>query len=376
MKKITIITMQLKTPGGIERFFSTLATILSDNYEIEIVANYGKPSDTLAFPIPDKVKITYLSPNQPAEISMKNLLLSLSWQKIPTEIRRRIKINQTQNQAFQHFLKNLKTDYIITDRAIYNTLVQKYYHGYAKKLATDHNHHQNSPKYINSLLKSLKGFDALILPTSELMHFYQKRIQPVKCYYIPIPLSDIPTQKSSLNSKNLLSVGRLVPEKDYSTLIDIMNQIHKKDPSVHLTIIGDGQELSNIQSKIHSYHLENAVSLTGWLSPKEIKKYYYESSLFVVTSKTEAFGLVLAEAMSYGLPCIAFDRASGALTQLKDGIGFLIPQKDSQKMTDTILNLLNDPTALKKQQPLLERAVQKHDLKNVKKDWLSILKSI
>ena len=49
MKKITIFTMQLRTPGGIERFVTTLANMLSTEYEVEIVANYGKPTDALAF---------------------------------------------------------------------------------------------------------------------------------------------------------------------------------------------------------------------------------------------------------------------------------------------------------------------------------------
>lgn len=74
MKKITIITMQLKTPGGIERFVSTIATMFAKNYNVEIIANYGKSSNPTTFKIPSNIKITYLTPNQPAEISLKNLI--------------------------------------------------------------------------------------------------------------------------------------------------------------------------------------------------------------------------------------------------------------------------------------------------------------
>ena len=72
MKKITLVTMQLKTPGGIERFVSTLAGIFADDYEVEIVANYGRPTDTLAFPLHKNVKVTFLGPVQPKEISLKH----------------------------------------------------------------------------------------------------------------------------------------------------------------------------------------------------------------------------------------------------------------------------------------------------------------
>ena len=67
--------MQLRTPGGIERFVSTLATMFSDNYNVEIIANYGKPSTALAFPLSKNIKVTFLQPTQPKEISMKNLII-------------------------------------------------------------------------------------------------------------------------------------------------------------------------------------------------------------------------------------------------------------------------------------------------------------
>ena len=79
--------MQLKTPGGIERSISTLAAMFSNDYEIEIVANYGKPSDHLSFSVPKTVKLTFLTPVQPQEISMKHLITSLKWHQIPSEIK-------------------------------------------------------------------------------------------------------------------------------------------------------------------------------------------------------------------------------------------------------------------------------------------------
>ena len=57
--------MQLKTPGGIERFITTLASMLSNDYSIEIVVNYGKNSDQLAFSLPNDIKTTFLSSVQP-----------------------------------------------------------------------------------------------------------------------------------------------------------------------------------------------------------------------------------------------------------------------------------------------------------------------
>ena len=365
--------MQLKTPGGIERFVSTLATMLANDFTIEIVANYGKKSDQLAFPLPENVKITFLTPIQPQEISMKNLITNFKWHQIPHELHRRIKITHIRNRAFRSFFKNHKTDYIITDRALYNSLVNKYYHGTAKKIATDHNYHQNNPSYIRELLNSIKSYDALVVATNELKNFYQPKTS-VKCFFIPNALDHIPSHKSTLSTKNLLSIGRLVPEKNYPALIEVMSKIHAKDPDIHLTIIGDGVEKTKLQNLIHAKSLNSCITLTGWLTQNQIAKYHYDSSLFVMTSYTEAFGLVLTEAMSYGLPCIAFSKASGARAQINSKNGFLIQDNNPNTMAQKILYLLDNKSVLKALQPTINQEIRnKYSLDIIKKAWKKLL---
>ena len=372
MPRVTIITMQLHTPGGIERFISTLASMLSKDYQVEIIANYGHPSDSPAFSIPDHVKLTFLTPKQPAEISLKQLITHLKWHQIPAELSRRKNIANTQNQAFHNYLKNLDTDYIITDRANYSHLVTKYYHGKAKKIATDHNFHQNNSKYIHELLNSIASFDALVLATNELRDFYANKTS-IPCHSIPNPLPSIPIKKTPLTTKNIISVGRLVPEKDFSLLINAMKYVHEKDPNIHLTIVGDGIEKSKLQLQIHSSHLENTVTLTGWLSQPEIAKLYYDSSLFVMTSKTEAFGLVLSEAMSYGLPCLALSRASGAKAQITANIGLLLDTDDPITIAENILSLLHSPAKLQKYQNNISPHIQRYSTSDILKQWQSLL---
>ncbi len=372
MKKITIITMQLKTPGGIERFVSTLADMFSSDFKVEIVANYGRPEEKLTFPLSEKVKTTFLTPTQPKEISMKKLITGFKWHKIPNELRRRQKIDETREKAFKSFLKDLDTDYIITDRALYNHLVQKYYRGNAVKIATDHNFHQNKSQYIDELMDSIEGFDYLVVATDELKDFYSTKTD-VKCLKINNPLDTIPSKKSDLSSKNLISVGRFVPEKDFETLIDVMKLVHEKDENIHLTIIGDGITYPRVKTKVEKLGLEAVVSLPGFLSQAEIKQYYYDSSLFVLTSKTEAFGLVLTEAMSYGLPCIAFDRASGARAQITKHTGILIEDADVEKMANRIIKLLKDHELLKTYQNFINQAIVNYDKKQIQKDWAKIV---
>lgn len=373
MKKITLITMQLKTPGGIERFVCTLAQMFSKKYQVEIIVNYGTHKDSLAFPIPKNVKLSFLSEKQPKEVSLKNILLTMEWQKIPQELKRRYQIKKDQNKVFKEYLKNLQTDYIITDRALYSSIVGKYYNGDAKKIATDHNFHQNNRIYIKTLLRSIKGFHALIVATEELQKFYQNKAKNIRCFYIPNPLPYIPTQKSNLNTKNLLSIGRFVPEKDFLTLIKVMSEVHATNPDIHLTIIGNGVQMPLIKKEIKNLKLEKNISLPGYLKQSEIEKYYYNSSLFVMTSKTEAFGLVLSEAMSYGLPCIAFKRASGARAQINSKTGILIENSNIHAMASSIIKTINNHALLKQYQTNISAYIQQLTPETIFNLWEQIL---
>ena len=374
MKKITIITMQLKTPGGIERFVSTIATMFSKNYSVEIVANYGRPLEPLAFPLAKDIQTTFLSPIQPQEISLKKIITSLKWHQIPKELIRRYKINYTRNVVFKKYLNDLDTDYIITDRALYNRLVNKYYTGKALKIATDHNHHQHNQKYIKELTSSLAGFTFLVVATQELKDFYQEKIKPVKCEFIPNPLPSIPTKKSPLLTKNIISVGRLVPEKDYSLLISAMEIIHQQNKDIKLTIIGDGLERQQLEQSIKNKHLDKCVKITGFLPQTAIAQYYYDSSLFALTSKTEAFGLALTEAMSYGLPCLALARASGARAQLNKTNGFLIDSDDPSVIAKKILYIFKNQDKLKPLQKNIEKDIkEKFSEQTIRKKWIELL---
>lgn len=365
--------MQLRKFGGIERFVTTLAEMFHDDYDVTIVANYGKESDTLAFEMPKNIRINYLLPILPKEVSLKAIIRDKHFTKIPAELKRRINIYASREKAFKTVLKNIDADYIITERSIYNRLVGKYYRGNARLIATDHNFHQYQRKYIHDLIDSIKKFDYLVVPTKELVEFYQTRTK-VKCLFIPVPLNNIPTKKVNFAEKNVISIGRFYPEKDFLTLIDVMKKVKEKDSTIKLFLVGDGPQRKEIEKKIRLHNLSDNVVLTGALTQNQIAKYYYKSSVFVMTSLTEAFGLVITEAMSYGLPAIAFDRASGARAQISSDVGVLIKQADVEQMAEKIVELLNNPTRLKEYQININQKITQYGQEMVRQDWAKIIR--
>ena len=191
---------------------------------------------------------------------------------------------------------------------------------------------------------------------------------------IPNAIHITNNNKSKINNKQIISVGRLSEEKGYLDLIDIMKYVVKTDKNIKLIICGTGHQKEQIENKIKELSLENNIILKGFLKEEKLYKEYINSSLYVLPSISEAFGLVLLEAMHFGLPVIAFDTASGARNLLKNDVGLLIKDRNKKEFARQIINLLNNQELLKKYQNKSLNEVKKYDTDVIKKEWLKILK--
>ena len=108
-------------------------------------------------------------------------------------------------------------------------------------------------------------------------------------------------------AKNCLFVGRVGIEKNINFLIDSFKQINETLPNTHLTIIGDGPERKNIEKKIKTYNLTENITLTGYLSKKNVFSAYHAADLMLFPSKTETQGLTAVESIMSGTPVIGIN---------------------------------------------------------------------
>ena len=343
MKKITILALHLGY-GGIERCISNLVNSLCDDYDIEIVSTY-KILDKPAFKIDSKVNIKYLITDmKPNKKEIKESLKKLKLITFMKELRNAQKILKLKKELMINYIKNCHSDIIISTRDIHNLWLSKYGNDNCLKIGWEHNFHNNNQKYINKIIKSVYGLDYFVLVSKSLKEFYDSKTGNCKCVYIPNSISYIPKNKAKLTGKNLISVGRLEVEKGYSDLIDVFSLVHKVYPDWKLNIMGDGSLKEELQRKIHKLNLTDSIILHGFRDSKYIEKELLKSSIYLMSSTTESFGLVLIEASSFGLPCIAFTSASGACEIIKDNWdGYLIENRDKEKMAKRIINLIKNP---------------------------------
>lgn len=145
---------------------------------------------------------------------------------------------------------------------------------------------------------------------------------------------------SDCSAKSVIFVGRFSKQKDMSSLLRIWNQVYQRHPDWQLHIYGGyGEEQDVILSKIR----EMDANILFHESTADIMEKYKESSILLLTSQYEPFGLVLPEAMSCGLPVIAFDCPYGPADIITNGVdGFLIYNRNEEEYVEKLCMLINN----------------------------------
>lgn len=390
MKKVTILALHLGY-GGIEKCISTLANTLCNQYQFEIIATY-QFKKLKSFSLDEKISVRYLLPGELTKKveSYKTNFIHFHWIQLWKELFRdyikkgkMISLVQdtwksylTVRNGKKKMVESIRTcdsDIIISTRDIHNKWLGKYGKKETIKIGWEHNHPHGNQKYAKKIVKSVQNLDAFIVVSPELKKFYEPKVK-CPCFYIPNAIDDIPKKVSERKEKRIISVGRLSHEKGYLDLIDVFDIVHQKYPEWKLDIIGDGVEHSVIEQKIEAYHLENAITLHGFQDKDYINQCLLNSSIYVMTSYTESFGIVLLEAFSYGLPCIAFDSAEGANLLISNNWdGYLIPDRNKNQMAKRICELIQNQNRRIIMGDNGYKKAEKYQVKEIKKKWIALL---
>lgn len=373
-KKISILNLHFGY-GGIEQANVNLANMLIDKYDIELVTLY-KTIDVIPYDINPKVKIIYLSSLKPNKKEFIEALKTKKIFKIISEGIKSVKILFLKHYLVKNFIINSNSKYIVSSRIEFTKLLSNYGVDGSIKIAQEHRHHNNDYKYIKKLKNSLKNIDYFLPVSKELKEYYELKFVNTNVKYIRHALAHYPLEPNKYNGKKLISVGRLSKEKGYLDLIDIFYDLNKIDKEYTLTIVGSGFEEEAIKEKIKEKKLDKKVNLTGFLNKKEVNKLYSKSSIYLMTSLSESFGLVLIEAMSFGIPCVAFDTAEGSKEIINGKNGLIIKNRDKEKMVLEVDNILNNKSLYDKMSKEARKTSNNYKLELVKKEWLDFFERI
>lgn len=343
IKKITILMLHLQH-GGIEKQTITLANELSKDYDVEIISTYSmncKP----AYEVNDSVKIKYLMDTHPNRKEIADAIKAKNIFEVIKQGFIAVKILILKKLLMEKQIKKLDCDYVLSTRVEFAEMLTKFAPKGVTTITQEHLH-DDSESYISKCKKAFKNLDYLVVLCEGSQNNFTKWLKDnkrVKIVRIPNILENVPNENAALKGNNLVSVGRLHPVKNFLGLIEVFNLVTKKVPEARLTIVGGGEELESLKGKVIEYGLQNNVTFTGMVSKKDVEAYMLSSDLYVMTSLTECFPMVLLEASSVGLPLISYDVPVGPCAIIKnDENGYLIDFEETEKMADKIAQILND----------------------------------
>jgi len=170
-----------------------------------------------------------------------------------------------------------------------------------------------------------------------------------KCHVVRcgVDLEKYESSQKTVDSKDgvfkILQIGSLHWKKAQVYLVQVMASLRKRGVPFHLTIIGEGQERTSIESEIKKHQLENHITLVGAKRQDEVARILPQSDCYVQSSVSEGIPVAIMEAMACELPVVS-TKITGIPELVLDGeTGILVPANDVANMANALEKLYNDP---------------------------------
>lgn len=314
--------------GGAERVMTILANTLSKlGHDVTIIS---KDHSESFYPINEEVKLYY--PKTKVNYGTK---LSTLWGRrgIYRDLYRFLRKNRpdvvipfstTTNGVMIVICRMLGLPVIASEHMNHKTTSEKFSHRFIRRFVYPH------ASYLTVLTKRDKD------------EYYSRFMKNVEVMPNPLALQPFNNEGAPPRENCILAVGDLNrwEHKGFDTLFHIFANIRKQHPDWRLCIAGGGEK-GPIERMIEEQGLDGHVNLLG--QTKEVQKYLQLCSIFVLPSRWEGLPLVLVEAMSQGIACIAFDCFTGPAEMITNGFdGILVEDQNRESFEMELSKLIAD----------------------------------
>lgn len=241
------------------------------------------------------------------------------------------------------------------------------------------NFNQNPQVPYRKIARRLAGryADAIVTLTEEDQRLYRKNLH-LRC---PIVTIGNPMRKMSarseydITSTNLLSIGRLTPQKGFDLLVQVAARILPSNPDWHWQILGEGKDRESLEKQIKRAGLEEQVSFLG--NRGDVDDYYKRAAIFVLTSRYEGLPMVLLEAKAHRLPIVSFNCETGPAEIIDDGQnGFLIDGLDCGAMADKLEGLMKSRVKRQEFSAAADLNSERFDMGNIMVAWKELFERL
>lgn len=372
----------MKNFAGIERILTCKMNYIASQTSHEVsLMTYEQQGHPIPFPL-DRT-ISHL----PLDIMMpqRSEMTLVQWLKAYVNARRRFRYQ------FMSLLKKNHPDIVISTVYSYQVLdivINTCYRQGIKTIMESHTQGETTTlsykfKYNKCLfrffslwdkhiMRSLKHCNSVVTLTKHDISFWQKYTNRTEV--IPNMLTIIPKKVIDYEVKRVISAGRYMSEKGFDMLLEAWHLLPKDFHDWHLYIFGNGNR-SAYQKIVDKYMMEGYVHLMP--ATDDIAEEFSKSSLYVMSSRYEGFGLVLAEAMSCGLPCISFDSPYGPREIIKDKEdGLLAKYKNIEDLAQKMVLLMSDAELRRKMGECAIKNIARYEPQTIMNQWINLFETL
>lgn len=366
--KILYITGQIAIHGGIERVTAMKVNYWAEHTDHEVyLSTYKQNHAPFIYPVSPKVIYEDLGIGYDVDYSTRPLYTFRQFKHVPKHIWKTFQlINRIQPDVI--IVPNFDYEFWFIPMIKRRSKIVREYHSslYACPSFTKYSKYWFKKKFDDFVQR--KYDRVVVLTPDEIDYFSYKKNVVV----IPNPIEVIP-HKSLVSSKQIISIGRIHPVKQFDHLIDIASMVLRCHPEFTFVIYGDGDlaYLEKLQKKIQELGLEGKVFFPG--NTENVAGVLCDSSIYLCTSKEESFGVSIVEAQESGLPVVSYDCPNGPKNIINDGIdGFLVPLGNKSTFANRINTIIEDSELMKRMSLAAIKNAENYQVERVMKQWISL----
>ncbi len=225
--------------------------------------------------------------------------------------------------------------------------------------------------WMKQLLSRLRQLQKFVVLTHEDKEKWTE-LDNVMCIHNPTTFET--DRHSSCGNKTVLAVGRYTYQKGFDLLLPAWKRVAEKHPDWKLQIFGDGDR-SAYADQAKELDIASFCQLNG--PTTRIAEKFVESSVFVLSSRYEGFGMVLTEAMACGVPVVSFACPCGPRDIITDGVdGLLTENGNIGQLADNLCRLIEDEELRKQMGRQAQENVKRFRMKHIASQWDQLFKSL
>lgn len=355
MKKLFFLTGNMSHAGGTERVVSVIAGELAKKgYQIGVISLWGRGGPF--FPFSQRIKFIWVEDR----VGRYNVCGQLKY--------------------LLFLLREERADFLVDVDSIlgvYSVILQRMLPN-LRWVSWEHfssQHHFDKNVILRKLAKRLvfRFADRLIVLT-ETDRVYYERNYNIRCGLtcIPNPLPFEPGRGGRTEQPIIVGAGRLTDVKGFDLLIDSWRTLEARYPEWSVLIAGEGEDREKLEKRAAEYGL-GRIWFLGNLSL--IEELYQKASFLVFPSRQEGFGMVLIEAMCFGLPAVSYACESGPREIIQDGEnGFLVEVGNTDEFAAKMEVLMKDAKLRSQMGKRAEESVRRFEKERIVEQWVEILR--